>query len=91
MTPSRWMTRKELTAELRVSVDTVRTLETQGKLPKPVYLTPRLPRYDRQAVEAALGVVQTDADARYADEVMERIARAARRPKGGKRARRQEP
>lgn len=90
MTPSRWMTRKELAAELRVSVETVRTLEVQGKLPKPFYLTPRLPRYDRQAVEAALGVVQTDADARYADEVFSALE-GKRRPKGGERAHRREP
>ncbi len=52
----RWMTRRELAADLRVSVDTIRALEAQGKLPKPNYLTPRLPRYDRHAVDEALGL-----------------------------------
>lgn len=52
----RWMTRQELAHDLRVSEDTIRALEAQGKLPKANYLTPRLPRYDRHAVDEALGL-----------------------------------
>ncbi|WP_175429669.1 helix-turn-helix transcriptional regulator [Azospirillum argentinense] len=80
---ARWMTRSELAKELRVSEDTVRSLEAQGKLPPPVYLTPRLPRYDRLAVDAALGQVRNTDDAQFADKVFNAIA-SQKRPKGAK-------
>lgn len=50
----RWITRSELARDLSVSVETVDALVAKGKLPKPVYLTPRLPRFDRMAVNAKL-------------------------------------
>lgn len=55
---SRWLTRRELADDLRVTVETVDSLVERGKLPRPVYLSPRLPRFDRHAVDAKLGVTR---------------------------------
>lgn len=82
----RWMTRAMLARDLCVSEDTVDALVAQGKLPKPVYLTPRLPRWDRHAVDEALGVARTMGDSQFADEVFNALTRA-KRPKGQKAAR----
>ena len=84
---SRWMTRQELAADLRVSVETVDALVAKGKLPKPIYLTPRLPRFDRAAVEAKLtGSRKMDATAMW-DEAMNGTDTEARsaRPKAARR------
>lgn len=80
---SRWMTRRELADELRVSVDTVDSLVQRGKLPKPIYLTPRLPRFDRLEVDAKLGIARKMDQSAIWDEAMYGTAAKARpaRPK----------
>lgn len=58
----RYLSTTDLAAYLGVSRNMVDRLVKSGRLPQPVYLTKRLPRWDREAVDAALGKSLKSAD-----------------------------
>ena len=60
---ARWLDRDALAAHISVRPDAIARLQKAGKLPPPSYhLGERRPRWDRDAVDAALsgGVASTD-------------------------------
>lgn len=54
MTP-RYLGRKDLATYLSCSENKVDDMVRKGKLPEPVYLEPRMPRWDREAVDLMMG------------------------------------
>jgi predicted DNA-binding transcriptional regulator AlpA len=79
---ARYLGRRDLAAYLSCSENKVDDMVRKGKLPEPVYLEPRMPRWDREAVDTALSgkVNKTDwygaIDAEFAKR---RPAKAQRR------------
>lgn len=58
----RYLSASDLAAYLSISRTMVATLVESGRLPQPVYLTPKLPRWDREAVDEAMGKSLKSAD-----------------------------
>lgn len=50
----RYLSRKDLAAYLSCSENKVDDMVRRGRLPKPVYLEPRMPRWDREKVDIAM-------------------------------------
>lgn len=60
---ARWLDRQALALHLKVTPDAIYRLQKRGRLPAPSYeLGPRLPRWDREKVDARMegGVASTD-------------------------------
>lgn len=78
MTQPRYLSPKDMAAYLSVSRNMVDRLVDAGKLPKPVYLTPKLPRWDREKVDAAIGrtAKSTDTTLEAIDAWFERDSKA---------------
>lgn len=55
MTESRYLSADKLAEYLCISRSMVGALVKAGRLPEPVYLTSRLPRWDREKVDRAMG------------------------------------
>lgn len=58
----KYLSAKDLAVYLSVSRTMVDRLVESGRLPQPIYLTPSLPRWDRDAVDAAMGKTLKSAD-----------------------------
>lgn len=67
MTEARYLSPADLASYLSISRGMIEPLVKAGRLPEPVYLTPRLPRWDREAVDAALGKNLKSADRTLGD------------------------
>ena len=80
----RYLNLSEVADYLSVSRTTVQQLTRSGTLPQPIYLTPRLPRWDRQAVDAALASPPTTVAVCH-DEIVRRVADEI--AQGGRQAR----
>jgi hypothetical protein len=80
---SRWLDRDALAAHISVRPDAIARLQKAGRLPVPSYhLGPRQPRWDRDAVDAALngGVASTDPNLAVQSLVNEILASRKGRP-----------
>ncbi len=80
MPDPRWLDRSALAAHLCVSPFSITRLVREGRIPAPSYhLGPKLPRWDRQAVDATLeaGLVSTDPN-QAVHALAQEIAAAAR-------------
>lgn len=62
MTEQRYLSAADLAAYIGASRNMIAALVSKGRLPKPIYLTPRMPRWDREAVDAMLGKCAKSAD-----------------------------
>lgn len=63
----RYLSASDLAEYLSISRSMVSALVESGRLPKPVYLTPRLARWDREAVDEAMGTALKSADRTLGD------------------------
>jgi predicted DNA-binding transcriptional regulator AlpA len=54
MTVARYLSAQDVAAYMRISRSMVDHLVEAGKLPRPIPLTPRLKRWDKEAIDAAL-------------------------------------
>ncbi|MBS4046548.1 MAG: hypothetical protein KG075_09430 [Alphaproteobacteria bacterium] len=51
---ARFLSRRGLAAYLSCSENKIRDMVRRGRLPAPVYLEPRMPRWDREAVDSVV-------------------------------------
>ncbi|MBP6818289.1 MAG: AlpA family phage regulatory protein [Ferrovibrio sp.] len=68
---ARYLSLAGLAQYLACSRSTINNLVASGRLPQPVYLTPKLPRWDREKVDEAMGT-----SAKSRDPVMEALDEA---------------
>lgn len=54
MSDARYLDARGVAEYLSISRAMVDVLVRRGKLPRPIFLTPRLPRWDREAIDRAL-------------------------------------
>lgn len=54
MVQPRYLSKKDLASYLSCSENKVADMVRRGKLPNPIYLEPRMPRWDREAVDMAV-------------------------------------
>lgn len=69
----RWLDINGVAAHLSISKGTALRLVEDGKLPPPVRLTPRCPRWDREAVDNALTTAAGFAPVMDQDVLAERV------------------
>lgn len=71
MTVGRYLTRDDVARYLRVGRNMVDRLVQQRVIPKPIYLTPRLPRWDREAIDRAVAGGNAGASSSWDDAIAE--------------------